>query len=195
MNNSVLYKTLENLGKIISFKLINNAKDYVKCISKPSFVSQKIFSKTFVTIHEIKPVLTRNEPIYVGFSILDLSKLLMSEFHYKYIISKFDAKLLFTNTGSLVYEIKIEDVYEDFYQNKNLFDFSDYPLDSKFFDLVNKKVIGKMKDEFKMKDELKGRIISEFVGLKSKMYSLISVADEEVTKAKGVNKKVRQRIC
>ena len=62
----------------------------------------------------------------------------MYEFHYKYIKSKFDAKLLFTDTGSLVYEIKTEDAYEDFYQDKNLFYFSDYPLDSKFFDLVNK---------------------------------------------------------
>ena len=123
--------------------------------------------------------------IYVGFSILDLSKLLMYEFHYKYIKSKFDAKLLFADTDSLVYEIKIEDVYEDFYQYKNLSDFSDYQLDSKFFDIVNKKVIGKMKDEFK------GKVISEFSGLK---YSLIGVDDEEVTKAKGVNKKIKQRI-
>ena len=171
----------------MSVKLINNAKDYVKCISKPSLVSQKIFSKNFVAIHEIKPVLILNKPIYAGFSILDLSKLLMYEFHYKYIKSKFDAKLLFTDTDSLVYEIKIRDVYEDFYQDKNLFEFSDYPLHSKFFDLVNKKVIGKMKDEFK------GRIISEFIGLKSKMYSLISVDNEEVTKAKGVNKKIRHK--
>ena len=66
----------------------------------------------------------------------------MYEFHYKYIKSKFDAKLLFTDTDSLVHQIKTEDVYED----KNLFDFIDYPLDSNFFDPVNKKVIGKMKD-------------------------------------------------
>ena len=108
-----------------------NAKDYVKRISKPSFVSQKIFSKNFVAIHEIKPVLILNKPIYVRFSILDLRKLLIYEFHYKYIKSKFDAKLLFTDTDSLVYEIEIEDVYEDFYGDKNLFDFSGYPLDSK----------------------------------------------------------------
>ena len=68
-----------------------------------------------------------------------------------------------------------------------MLDFSDYPLDPKFSDLVNKKVMGKMKDEFK------GRIISEFIRLKSKMYSLISVDDEEVTKAKGVNKNIRHK--
>ena len=134
---------MKNLRKGISVKLINNAKciNYVKCISKPSFVSQKIFSKNFVAIHEIKPVLILNKPVYVGFSILDLSKLLMYEFHYKCIKSKFDAKLLFTDTDSLVYEIETEDVYEDFYQDKNLFDFSDYPLDSEFFDPVNKKLL------------------------------------------------------
>ena len=68
--------------------------------------------------------------------------------------------------------------YEDFYQDKNLFDFSDYPLNSKLFDPVNKKVIGKMKDE------IKGKNINKFIGLKSKMYSLISVDNKEVTKVK-----------
>ena len=85
MNNSFFCKTMENLRKRVSVALINNAKDYVKCISKPSFISQKIFSKNFVAIHKIEPVLTLNKPIYVGFSILDLSKLLMYEFHDKYI--------------------------------------------------------------------------------------------------------------
>ena len=93
--------------------------------------------------------------------------------------------MFLTDTDSLVYEIKTEDVYKDFYQHKNLFNFSDYPLDSRFFDPVNKHVIGKMKDEFE------GLIISEFIGLKSKMYSLIDVDDEKVTKAKGKNKKIR----
>ena len=98
MNNSVFGKTMDYLRKRISVKLVNNAKDYVRCISKPSFVSQKTFSKNFVAIHELKPVLTLNKPIYVGFSILDLSKYLMYEFHCNYIKSKFDAKLLFTDT-------------------------------------------------------------------------------------------------
>ena len=94
---------------------------------------------------------------------------------------------MFTDTDSLVYEIKSEDVYEDFYKDKNLFDFSDYPLNSKFFDPVSKKVIDKMKDEFR------GRIINEFIVLKSKMYPLIIVDDEEVIKAKGVNNKIRHK--
>ena len=151
MNNSVFGKTMENLRKRINIELINNAKDYIRCVSRPNFISQKIFSRNFVATHKIKPVLTLNKPIYVGFSILDLSKTLMYEFHYKYIKRKFDAKLLLTDTGSSIYEIKTRDVYEDFYEDKNLFDFTDYPLDSKFFYPVNETVIGKMKNEFKEK--------------------------------------------
>ena len=188
MNNSVFGQTLENLRKIINVRLVNNAKDYIRHISKPSSVSQKIFNKNFVAIHEIKPVLILNKPIYVGSSILNLNKLLMYGFHYKYIKSKYSANLLFTDTDSLVYEMKTEDIYENFYKNKNLFDFSDYSQHSKFFDLANKKVIGKMKDK------LKRKIISEFIGFKSKMRSLIAVDSKEVKKAKGVNKNVAKKI-
>ena len=92
----------------------------------------------------------------------------MYNYHYKYIKNKYDAKLLFADTNSLVYEIKTE----DFYKIKIC------PLNSKCFDPVDKKVTGKMKDEYK------GKIICEFSGLKSKMYSLISVDDEELPKAK-----------
>ena len=118
-------------------------------------------TKNVVAIHEIKPGLTLDKPIYIGFSILGLSKLLMYEFHYEYIKSKYGVNLLFADTDSLVYEIKTVDVYEDFFEDKNvLIGFSDYLQDLKFLNPVNKKVIGKMKDEFK------GKIISEFIGLK-----------------------------
>ena len=100
----------------------------------------------------------------------------MYEFHYKYIKNKFYTKLLFTDTDSLVYEIKTEDVYEDFYLHKDLFDISYYPLHSKFFDPVNEKVIGKMKVQSE------GKLIIEFAGLKSKIYLLISEGNEEVFK-------------
>ena len=112
----------------------------------------------------------------------------MYEIHYQYIKRKCDAKLLFTDTENLVYEIKTKAVYEDFYKDKNLFVFSDYPQDSSFLDPVNKKVIGKMKDEFK------GKLISEFVGLNSKMYSVIPVDGGEINKTKGVNKNVVKNI-
>ena len=102
----------------------------------------------------------------------------MFEFHCNYIKRKNDAKLLFADTDSLVYEFETDDVYEDFYEDKNLFDFSDYPRDSKYFNLFNKKVIGTMKDEFK------GKIFTEFVGLKSKMYSSVVADGEENQKIK-----------
>ena len=99
----------------------------------------------------------------------------MYEFHYKYVGVKYSsgAKLLFTNTDSLIYEI-----------GKSLFDFSNYRRDSRFYDPVNKTLIGKMKDE------VRGKIIHEFVGLKSKMYSLITVDDGEIKRVKDVNKNV-----
>ena len=78
-----------------------------------------MFNKNLVAIHEIKSVLTLDKPIYVGFSILDLGKYLMYEFYYKHIKQKHNANLLFTNTDGLVYETETDDVYEDFYENKN----------------------------------------------------------------------------
>ena len=93
----------------------------------------------------------------------------------------FDTELLFTDTGSLAYEIKSEDVYEECFKHKQLFDFSSYPKDSKFFDETNKKVISKMKDESE------GKVMDQFVGLKSKMYSMKNIDGEESNTAKGVN--------
>ena len=89
--------------------------------------------------------------------------------------------MLFTDTDSLTYEIKSENVYEEFFKWKDLFDFSNYSKDSKFFDETNKKVIGKMKDESE------GKIIDEFVGLKSKMYSVKNIDGKETDTAKGVS--------
>ena len=127
MNNSVYGKTMGNSRKREKVRLVNNVEDYKKYVSKPSFVSQEIFSKILLIFIKVKPVLTLDKPVYVGFSILDLSKLLMFEFHYKYIELKYDnsTKLLFTDTDSIVYEIEPDDVYENFYEKKHLFDFSD----------------------------------------------------------------------
>ena len=97
MVDSIYGKTAENIRKRINVRLINNAKDYVRCVSKPNLISQKIFSKNFVAIYQIKSVLTLDKPTYVGFSVLELSKLLMYKFHYEYVKNKFDAKLLFAN--------------------------------------------------------------------------------------------------
>ena len=150
-------------------------------VSKPTFISQKIFSENFAAIHDIKPVLVLNKPIYVGFTVLELSKYLMYDFHYNFIKKKFDADLLFTDTDSITYEIKSKDVCEEFLKYKHLFDLSNYPKDSKFFDSANEMLIGKTKDEFK-------RIsINKFIGLKSEMYGIVSENGEEVNTAKGVN--------
>ena len=105
----------------------------------------------------------------------------MYDFHCSFMKKHFHAELLFTDTDNLTYEIKSKDIYEEFLKHKHLFDFSNYPEDSKFFDQANKKVTGKMKDESK------GKIIDEFVGLKSKMYSMVSDDGKESNTAKGVN--------
>ena len=111
MNDSAYGKRMENLRKKINVRLAINAKDYLKYVSKPTFVSQKNFGKNFAAIHEIKPVLVPNKPIYVGFTVLELSKYLMYDFHYNFIKKKFNADLLFTDTDSLTYEIKSKDTY------------------------------------------------------------------------------------
>ena len=147
--------------KKVNVKLINDKRTYQRCVNKPNFISQKIFDKNFVTIHCVKTVLTLNKPIYVGFSILELRKLLMYQFHYDYAFKKFDAKLLFTDTDSLVYEIKDGNVYDQCFKDKHMFDFSGYPKNSVYYDISNKKILGKMKDEL---NDVK---IVEFVGLKS----------------------------
>ena len=130
MINSAYGKTMGNLRKRINVRLVNNARYYKKYVSKPSFVSQKNCSKDLVAVHEIKPVLTLDKPIYIGFSVLDLSKIVMYDYPYIYIKIKFDAKLLFTDTDSFTYEIKTEeDIYEMFFKDKDLIDFSNYSKD------------------------------------------------------------------
>ena len=105
----------------------------------------------------------------------------MYDFHYNYIQKYVDAELLFTDTNSLAYEIKSENVYEKCLKWKDLFDFSNYSKDSKFFNETNEKVIGKMKDEFG------GVIVEEFVVLKSKMYPMKKIDGKEYNTAKGVS--------
>ena len=186
--NSFDGKAMENVRKRVNDKLINNEKKYLKVVSRPSFVSQKILDKNLVAVHKIKPVLLLNKPIYVGFSILEFSKMIMYDWHYNYFVKKFDCSLLFTNTDSLVYEIKVVDsVYDEVFRDKKLFDFSGYDKKSVYYDSSNssnKKVIGKMKDE------MGGKIIAEFVGLRSKMYSIVTVDNEKLVRAKGVNKEL-----
>ena len=175
LNNCIYGKTIENQRKRMNVKLVNDKKVYQRCVNKPIFLSQKLFDKNFFTLHCSRTVLTLSNPIYVGFCILELSKLLMYQFHYDYVLKTFDnVKLLFTDHDSLVYEIKGGNVYEQCFKDKHLFDFSGYNKDSVYYDDSNKKVLGKMKDEFN------GVKTDEFVGLKPKMYSLTACNDKEM---------------
>ena len=93
MINSVDGKAMENLQKRIDVRLVNNEKDFLKYISRPTHITHKIFDKNYATIHEIKPVLMLNKPIYVGFTVLELSKWLMYDFYYNFIKKHFNAEL------------------------------------------------------------------------------------------------------
>ena len=143
MISSVCGKIMENLRKRISVKVVKNEKDYLKHVSKSTFISTKIFETNYAAIHEIKPVLTLNKPICVGFTVLELSKWLMYGFHCNFIQKHFDAELLFTDTGSLAYEIKSEELYEKSFKHKHLFDLSNRPKDSKFLILLMKNLLVK----------------------------------------------------
>ena len=186
MNNSVFGKTMENIRKRVDVRLVTDENKLLKMASKPTYVSSKIFNENLVAVHKIKETLTLNRPAYVGMCILDLSKTLMYDFHYNYIKEKYGnkAKLLFTDTDSLTYEIEAKDVYQDFWNNKDRFDNSDYPETSPYFDKTNKKVIGKFKDE------AAGMPIREFVGLRSKMYSYIKDNQKGGKTAKGIKKNI-----
>ena len=148
MNNSVFGKTMENLRKRVDVRLVTNEKKLLKLTSKPTYVSSKIFNENLVAVHKIKETLTLKRPAYVGMCILDLSKTLMYDFHHNYIKNKFGdrAKLLFTDTDSLTYEIEAEDVYQDFWYDEDKFDNSDYPENSPYYDTSNKNGIKKIKD-------------------------------------------------
>ena len=186
MNNSVYGKTMENLRKRVDVRLVTDEKKLDKLTSKPAYVSSKIFNENVMAVHKIKEALTLNRPAFVGMCILDLSKTLMYSFHYNYIKEKYGdrAKLLFTDTDSLTYEIETEDVYKDFWNDKDTFDNSDYPENSLYYCNANKKVIGKFKDE------AYGVPITEFVGLMSKMYSYIKSNEKGGKTAKGIKKNV-----
>ena len=177
---------MENIRKKEDIRLVTTPKQLTKLASKPTFISSEIFNKNLVAVHKIKESLTLNRPAYVGMCILDLSRTLMYDFHYNFIKQQYGAKakLLFTDTDSLTYEIEAEDVYQEFWKNKKMFDNSDYPSNDQFFDATNKKVIGKFKDE------AAGFPITEFVGLRSKMYSYIKGNNNGGTTAKGIKKNV-----
>ena len=136
MNNSVFGKTMENLRNRYSIKLVTTKDQLLKWAAKPTFQRSVIYNENLTAILRIKDSLKLNKPSFVGMCILDLSKTLMYDFHYNYILKKYDyknIKLLFTDTDSLCYHMKTEDAYEDFYKDKELFDNSDYDPGNKFY--------------------------------------------------------------
>ena len=126
MVNSVYVKTIENIRKRISVRLVNNEKDSLKYVGRLTHITHNIFGKNYAAIHEIKPVLIPSKPIYAGYTVQELSEWLMYDFHYNFIKNSFDADLLNTDTDSHTYEIKSEDVHEKIFNYKRLFDFSNY---------------------------------------------------------------------
>ena len=186
MNNSVFGKTMENIRKRVDVRLVTSKEKLSKLASKPTYVSSKILNENLVAVHKIKETLTLNRPAFLGMCILDRSKTLMYDFHYNYIKHKYGnkAKLLFTDTDSLTYEIETKDAYKDFFKDKSKFDNSDYPENSPYFNKTNKKVIGKFKDE------AAGVPVVEFVGLRSKMYSYMKDNDKGGKTAKGIKKNI-----
>ena len=189
MDNSVFGKTMENIRNRVDIKLVNNKKQAEKLSAKPNFNHCNIFSEDLVAIHMKKTRLVFDKPVYLGMSILDLSKTLMYDFHYNYIKQKYGdkAKLLFTDTDSFMYVIQTEDFYKDISVDvKHRFDTSDYPPDhpSGIPSGFNKKVLGMFKDE------AGGKVIDEFVGLRAKLYSYKMFEGEESKKCKGVKKSV-----
>ena len=190
--------TMKNLRNRVDVKLVDDKKDYLKQTSKPGYMSQKIFDNNLVAIHKSKFALTLNKPVYVGVHILELRKVLMYEFHYDYIKNKYciKSRLLLTDSDSLMYEIRTDDTYEDFSNNKEIFDFINYSTKSQYYDDSKKLVVGKMKDE------IGGDAIELFVQLKPLvdslysfyllylLYSLLVDENTKHKKAKSVNKNV-----
>ena len=146
MNNSLFGKTMENLRKRCNIKLVTDPREMERLAARPTYISHKIFHENLVAVNSKLIKLRLDKPSYVGMSILNLSKTLMYDFHYNYIQKKYpEARLLFTDTDSLTYHIKTEDVYPDFLADRELFDNSDYPPNSEFYFSENKKVIGSSK--------------------------------------------------
>ena len=172
MINSIYGKTIENQKKRTDIRLLNDRVEAAKLIAKPHLLDVRMFDNEDLIGIELQKVVARiDKPFYVGFSVLELSKLHMYRFHYDVIAVKYGSRahLLFTDTDSLMYEIETEDIYADMWGQKDLYDFGEYPKSSPFYDPTNHTAIGKFKDE------TKGEPINEFVGLRPKMYSFQTV--------------------
>ena len=180
MNNSVFGKTMENIRKHRDIKLVTTDKKRSKLVSEPNYHTFNLISED-LSIIRVKT----NKPIYVGLSILEINKTLMYEFWYDYMNAKYNGnvKLYYMDTDSFIMNIKTNDFYEDIASDiENRFDTSNYEANRPLPTGKNKKVIGLMKDE------LGGKIITEFVTLRPQMYSFLTDGCKEDKKAKGTKK-------
>ena len=191
MNNLVFGKTMENIRKHRNIKLVNNKENYLKQVMKPNFKGGVLMGENLMSCEMGKVKVKMNKPVYLGQAILDLSKTIMYEFHYDYMKRKYDEKslkLLYMDTDSLVYDIKTKDFYKDIAEDvESRFDTSGYEPDRPLPIGKNKKVIGLMKDE------LGGKIMKEFIGLRPKMYSHKIGEKDEPKKCKGIKKCVVEK--
>ena len=191
MNNSVFGKTMENIRNRVDIKLVTTPKQAEKYIYRSNYTGRTTFSDDLVAIHMGKTSIYMNKPKYLGMCILGISKTLMYDFHYGYVKPKYGekAKLLFTDTDSLMYLIETEDFYEDISPDVHeWFDTSNYPPNhpSGIPTGVNKMVIGMFKDE------VGGKIITEFVGLRAKNYAYLCDG-KEYKKCKGIKMNVTKK--
>lgn len=195
MNNAVFGKTMENVRKHVDVKLISHWSGRYGAsamIAKPNFHSRTIFDENLIAVQLTKTEILMNKPIYIGQAILDLSKVCMYDFHYGYIkkkLSNIECKCLYTDTDSMIYEFIDFNPYDEMIsKDSHLFDTSDYQPNNSFnIKLLNKKVIGLMKDE------LNGKIMTEFIGLRPKMYSFRVCGEDHTNKAKGVKDYVTKK--
>ena len=176
MNYSVFGKTMENIRKHRDIKLVTTDKKRSKLVSEPNYHTINLISEDLSIIEMKKTKVKMNKPIYLGLSILEISKMLMYEFWYNYMKPKYNdnVKLCYMDTDSFIMNIKINDFYEDIASDvENRFDTSNYEVNRPLPTGKNKKVIGLMKDE------LGGKVITEFVILRPKTYSLLTVDGKE----------------
>ena len=160
-NYVILYRNLQHMENMRKRTKTRISQDFIRYISRPTCVNWKVFENNLAAIHEKKISLTLNKLIYVGFTILEISKWKMYSFGF--MIRKFSTRLLFTDTDSLCYELYEKNPYKKMYKYKKVFDLSSFPVSSKYYRSNNKKVLGKMKDEYD------GKSILKLVCLKSKI--------------------------
>ena len=185
MNNSVFGQTMENIRKHRDIKLVTTDKKRSKLVSEPNYYTINLTSEDLSIIEMKETKVKMNELIYLGLSILEISKILMYEFWYDYMKPKYgnNVKLCYMDTDSFIMNIKTNDFYEDIANDvENRFDTSNYEVNRPLLMAKNNKVIGLMKDE------LGGKIITEFVTLRPKTYSYLTDDGKEDKKAKGTKK-------